>query len=142
MVDDETSRACGCWLLPTQNGVAPLAVLAQSRRVRLSLNDGLQLEGELDWANQRRGSSVDQVLELTDEHGVTLVELDEVATIEVCTPPMRAHHLVAMVTECIDNWRDLTPGEQQYLDLVVGDHELLEVTVKRTRLACMPVRAE
>ena len=51
-------------------------------------------------------------------------------------------NLVAQVATWLDNWQELAPDEVQYLDLVVGGHELLEVTVKRSRLACMPVRVE
>jgi hypothetical protein len=128
--------------LPISSGVATLAVLAQCRRLRVHHVDGTRLEGELDWAYQRRGAGIVQVLELTDEHGVALLDLDEVATIDVLVPPLRGHNLVAQVTQWVHNWQELTPDELQYVDLVIGGHDLLEVTVKRSRLACMPVRPE
>jgi hypothetical protein len=134
--------ACRCWQLPTRTGTAPLAVLAQSRRLRLTLNDGRRLEGELDWAYWRRGTDVDRVLELSDQQEVTLLDVHEVSTVEVISPPLRPVHLLALVTESIENWRGLLLGEQQYWDVLVGDHQLLEVSIKRSRLTCQPVGEE
>lgn len=131
--------ACSCWLLPTPAGPIPLAVLSHARRLHLTVTDGRDLVGELDWVYWRRDSGTRPVLEVSVGDEVTLLDPSEVAEVEVVSSAPSAALVAALVSSGIEGWRHLPVGDEHYWDLVVGDHDLLEVTVKRTRLPCQPV---
>lgn len=134
--------ACNCWLLPTPAGLTPLAVLAHARRVHLRTIDGRDLVGELDWAYWHRDSATSLVLDVSVGETSTLLSPAEVAQVEVVSWSPSIEYVADAAAAGIKAWRHLPVGDEHYWDLVVGHHDLLEVTVKRTRLPCQPGATE
>lgn len=130
--------ACSCWLLPTPAGPMPLAVLSHARHVRLRATDGRNFVGQLDWAYWRRGTTARPILEMVDGETSALLEPADVAQVERTDSPLSPETVADLVWGGVRDWRHLPVGDEHYWDLVVGSHDLLEVTVKRTRLPCQP----
>lgn len=130
---------CSCWFLPTPSGPAPLADLERHRRVRVTLVDGVAAEGALGLAFQSRGDgSRELVLEVEDVDSVLISPPAEVASVEVLSHTVTKRHLAEMAARWIEHPSSIPLGDEAYWDIPLGSHELLEVTVKRTRMSCSP----
>jgi len=130
---------CTCWLLPTPTGVAPFADLEVHRRVRVRFSDGRLAEGALGLAYQQTGDGrYERVLEVEDGDTVALSRFADVAQVEILSSTVSTRDLAQMAAEWIEKPSTIPLGDEVYYDVPIGSHEWLEVTIKRSRIACGP----
>ncbi|MDR7252778.1 hypothetical protein J2X46_001763 [Nocardioides sp. BE266] len=132
---------CTCWLLPTPMGPTALADLEMHRRVRVTLVDGITAEGAIGLIFHRRGDGPPEpVLEVEDDDFVLTSPPAGVRSVEVLSSTITTRELAGLAAQWIEQPSSIPLGDEVYWDVPLGSHELLEVTIKRSRVTCAPGR--
>lgn len=101
--------------------------------------DGRYAEGELSSAVQDIGGSLHPVLELADGETLVLFDETEVSLVEEIGHPLAISDLAVLVENAIHGSSRLPLGEVLSWRATLGEHDVVEVTIRHSRLHCEPV---
>lgn len=134
-----THSTCTCWRLPTADGrVLPMRFACLHDEIRVTTRTGQTIQGFSFGAEWFGGPDGPEALLQVDPEGGDSVILEETA-IETLTPVEGRPDRSAVLDEVSGLIDRAAAGEQvDDLWLVVGDHETIEVTVRRHVHPCAP----
>lgn len=101
--------------------------------------DGLPADGTIGLAFRRRdGGGLEPLLEVENGEFVVTSPPDGVRSVEVLSSMVSMGELAQLAAQWIERPSSIPPGDEVYWDVPIGSHELLEISIKRTRVSCTP----